>query len=271
MKKSLFALVLLAGVGLAINSHAARFTFCPSVSVFGGYTITKNYPQNYAGKFDIENRKFNFGLSLTNKCYLSPLWFINTGVRYTNNRIIIHGKNQMPALFDNPDPLNWHRGYETFALPILAGKDFRTSNGHRGDIFAGCSIGILMTAYAKDELETVLPRNVGNRDMTGWSITDPDEMPSRFYISFDLGANYHPFKKLPGFSAGILCSFQLNKSKVEGYQGLGENFSTGETYPYSIENQNRFINGSLVLSYTFDKKRPAIRDGKFNCPNSVTP
>lgn len=55
-------------------------------------------------------------------------------------------------------------------------------NGHKGDCYIGCSLGILMTSYARDEIFNTLPKNVYNREITAYSITDLIICPPAFSL-----------------------------------------------------------------------------------------
>ncbi|HTM65188.1 MAG TPA: outer membrane beta-barrel protein [Flavipsychrobacter sp.] len=250
-KKAFFTISLCLCQGLS----ALAFHFHPKLSILTSYTLTKNYTDIEAGRFDVSNRNLNFGFEFTNKFYVSDNCFIETGFRYGQYKTVISAKNQLADHLDKPYPLSWERRFENLGLPILLGRDFITKNGRKGDMFIGVSAGILMTSYAKDQVSSSFPKNINNLDTVRSEISDDGRLPSFFFPTIDLGANYHPLKSLSRFSVGLLFSIQLNKTGAYSYQGTLRNLSKNEEYIYSLQHSMSFINCMLSLSYTFGKQK----------------
>ena len=246
---------------------AHSFTFSPSVSLLGSYTTTNNDAAIRSGLFDIQNRKVNFGLEFTNKFYLSEHYFIRTGLRYNKFKTTINGKNQIPALLDQPSPLYWDRGYRSVTIPIEFGWGFVTRKGNRGDFYIGLSAGLISTSSATNGVSSALPRNSNSTDTLTSMITDNADYPASFFSTLDIGGNYQIFTKVPRFSVGFLCSAQLSKAYSSSYHGTVKYGSQGPEFVYDMQNQQRYVNCGLTLSYTFGKQKQSLnKNNKLACP-----
>lgn len=251
MKKGI---LVLAALGLCHIGYS--FEFRPAVSLLRTHIITNNYNDVKAGVFDVQNRQGNWGLELTGKFHIRNQYFIKTGIRYGTYATAIHAKNQMPERFDRPAPLSWERRYQSFAIPFLSGKDFVTRKGNEGSVYAGVSAGMLLTSYAMAMVSYPNARDADNLDFISSEIRDvSNQTPSFTWLTADVGASYQPFKKMPRFSLGVLCSVQLIRTRAVTYQGLVANTTTKQEFKYYIEHAQRFINGSVLLSYDLGRKK----------------
>ena len=263
--KQLSALTLIV---LSFQSNASASWFHPQLSILGSYTRTQNYSEINSGAFAIRNRKINFGIECTNKFYFMQSFFIASGIRYNQYRTFINGKNQIEALFDKPYPLRWTKGYESIAIPVFFGKELRSPKKNRMEVYLGVSAGVLMTSLSKDEVESDFARNLNyNDEITGEISDTQNDLPSFFYMTADIGANYQPVRSIPNFSIGILCSIPLTQTKPYIYHGVITNLTQGTEYVYDMQHHQKSINCALTLSYTFGKHYSAAsKTSLLNCP-----
>lgn len=238
------------------------FSFTPTLSALCSRTFTSNDYVVSSGVFDVRNRNVNFGFEFTNQFHISKSYFIKTGIRYGQFRNIITGKNQIPELFDNPSPMLWERRYEAFTVPLHIGKEIAANGTIKGNAFIGVSLGILTTSFAKNQIESGVARNINFKDEISITVVDnTNQTPTYFLPTADIGANFFPFKSLPRFSAGILCSFQLLHTLPASYSGVVQNTTKGDVYNYKISHEHQFINCSVALNYKFGKLKPIQQRG----------
>lgn len=259
-KWKLFTLFVIGGTRLAFSSETERPPlFRPTISLMGTYTHTKNFSHLNDGRFGIENQKANFGFEVTNKFYVADQYFIKTGIRYNEFKKTVTAYNQVPELYDYPNPFSWEHKYVGLTVPILLGMDFKTKNGKSGDFFFGIAPGILMNTYKKMDQNSTKARDPKSMDIVYSEAWDEEtKLPNFFYLTADLGASFSPIKKIPGFSVGALCSFQFNKAQRSLQSGNVIVPSKGYNFLYELYNENRVMNFSAVFSYTFGKKVKSV-------------
>lgn len=255
-KWKLLTLFAICGANLAFSSGFERPPlFRPTISLLGTYTYTKNFSHLNDGRFGIENRKASFGFEFTNKFYVEDQFFIKTGIRFNQFKKVVTAYNQVPEIYDYPNPFVWEQKYTGLTVPILLGMDFKTKNGKSGDFFFGVAPGILMNTYKKIDSNITKHRDPESTDVVYAELWDNEtKLPNFFYLTADVGANFSPIRKIPGFTIGALCSFQFNKAQKSLHNGLVMVPSKGYDFLYELYNENRVMNFSVVFSYTFGKK-----------------
>lgn len=252
--------IFLIAFALLVSTSSNATLFNPNLSVLTSYTGTKNYQKIESGMFNTQNRKINFGFEVTNTFYLPTNLFLRLGVRYNQFKVTINGENQISTFFDKPYPLVWKRGYDCLTVPVQIGKEFAFHNGNKLSVFVGGSFGVLMNSYAKDEVSSNFPKNINAYDDVVGLIVDNDDQKSSFYASLDFGVHYQPLKSFPRFFVGLFCSMQMNKSNADSYNGIVTNVSKNVPYPYNIQNQNKFVNSTFALIYSFGRpEKPKTR------------
>lgn len=250
----LFTLLLLGGINPAFSSERPPL-FRPTISFIGSYTNTRNFSNLNDGVFRVENKKGNFGFELTNKFYAVDEYFIKTGIRYHRYQKNVSGLNQIPDIYDHPDPFSWEQRYVSLTVPILLGADFVTKNGKGGDFYFGLAPGVLMNTYKKLAGEITEHRDPNSADpVYGQQWDQEAKLPNYFFVTADIGVNFSPVKKIPGFTVGALCSFQLNKGQKSEYNAVLAMPAKGYDFFYNLHNENRIMNFSVLFSYTFGKQ-----------------
>lgn len=248
------ALVILSGINPAFSSERPPI-FRPTLSFIGSYTYTKNFSYLNDGIFRIEDKKGNFGFELTNKFYVAQPYFVKTGIRYHQYQTTVSAVNQIPDIYNHPDPFSWQKKYVSLTVPILLGMDFTTKSGKGGDFYFGLTPGILMNTYKKIDGEITEHRDPNSQDEVSSITWDTESLlPNYFFVTADFGVNFSPIKKIPGFGVGALCSFQLNKAQRSEYNAVMAMPSKGYDFFYNLHNETRIMNFSVLFSYTFGKK-----------------
>lgn len=252
------ALIILGTVNPVFSSERPPL-FRPTISFLGTYTNTRNFTYLNDGKFRIENQKGTIGFEVANKFHVADEYFVKTGIRYHQFRKTVSAINQIPDIYDHPDPFRWEQRYVSLTVPILLGKDFTTKKGNNGDFFFGLAPGILMNTVKKIYGEITEHRDPNSTDEVHSYLWDNEEkLPNYFFISADFGVNFSPIKKIPGFSVGALCSFQLNKGQRSEYNAVVGMPSKGYDFFYNLHNENRVTNFSILFSYSFGKKIKSV-------------
>ena len=230
--------------------------FNPQVTLMAGYSLIQNKKNIKSGSFDISNRNFNFGFSITNNFYLSGDYFLNSGIQYYNYQTKTEGLNLFSDRLDYPRPFTWKRGYDCVTIPIRLGKDFYKSGNLKGEVFIGVSAGVLMTSYEKVDLVYMLAKNVNNDDMIELNSFGKSELPNSFILSGDIGAMYYPLKSIPNLGIGLLYTVQMNKTSFQNtFQGIATNITKGASYSYDMLLRQQFSNMSFLISYNLSKKK----------------
>ncbi|MGV3613056.1 MAG: hypothetical protein ACO1N0_18995 [Fluviicola sp.] len=257
-KLKFFTLIFLGGINPAFSSERPPI-FRPTISFIGSYTHTRNFSHLNDGIFRTENKKGNFGFELTNKFYVVDEYFVKTGIRYHQYKKTVYAVNQIPDIYDYPDPFSWEQKYVSLNVPILLGRDFTTRNGKSGDFYFGLTPGILMNTYKKVNGDITEHRDPNSEDPV-YSMTWDQEakLPNFFFVTADIGVNFSPIKKIPGFNVGLLCSFQLNKGQRSEYNAVVGMPSKGYDFFYNLHNENRVTNFSILFSYSFGKKIKSV-------------
>lgn len=253
-KLKLSALIMLGGINPVFSTERPPL-FRPTIAFIGSYTHTRNFSNLNDGVFRTENKKGNFGFEFTNKFYVVDEYFVKSGLRYHQYKKTVTGINQIPDIYDYPDPFSWEQKYVSLTVPILLGRDFTTKNGKTGDFYFGLAPGILMNTYKKMSGEITEHRDPDSPDPVfsqQWDLES--KLPNFFFVTADIGVNFSPVKKIPGFTMGALCSFQLNKGQRSEYNGILAMPSKGYDFFYNLHNENRVMNFSVLFSYTFGKK-----------------
>jgi len=254
-KNICLALLFVFGLGLPVSC----FAWEPSVSILGNYTITKNDDVVRSGMFGVQNRKVNLGFEFTNKFYLHNDYFIRAGLRYSTFQTTVNGQNQVSVLFDIPYHILWACGYANYAIPVQFGKDFVTKSGHKGDFYAGASVGIITISSATAGVSTDASANAKTSDTITTNILNfGGPFPAYFLATADFGASYQPFKSVPRLSMGFVCSIQLNKTKPYSYQAT-VNDTHGNVYTYDMQHQQQFTNCAVLVSYKLGKLQPSAK------------
>jgi hypothetical protein len=254
----LAVLLLLGGINPAFSSERPPL-FRPTLSFLGTYTNTRNFTYLNDGKFRIENQKGTFGFEVANKFHVVDGYFVKTGIRYHQYRKTVSAINQIPDIYDHPDPFRWEQRYVSLTVPVLLGKDFTTKKGNSGDFYFGLAPGILMNTLKKIDAEITEHRDPNSTDNVDSYLWDSEaKLPNYFFVTADFGVSFSPIKKIPGFSIGALCSFQLNKGQRSEYNAVMAMPNKGYDFFYNVIHESRVSNLSVVFSYTFGKK--VLRD-----------
>lgn len=252
-KLKLFTLFTIGGTNLAFSATPPLFR--PTLTFLGTYTHTRNFSHLNDGKFSIIDKKGNFGFELANKFYVADNYFVKTGIRYTQYKTTINAINQIPEIYDYPNPFSWERKYVGLTVPVLLGMDFTTKKGKSGDFYFGLAPGILMNTYKQVSGDITQSRDPNTTDIVYSETFDQEtKLPNFFFVTADLGINFNPIKKIPGFAIGALCSFQLNKAQKTTHFATIEVPSKGYNFFYNLHNENQIMNFSVAFSYTFGKK-----------------
>lgn len=253
-KLKFFVLLMLGGINPAFSTERPPL-FRPTISFIGSYTHTRNFSHLNDGIFRMEDRKGNFGLELTNKFYVVDQYFLKTGIRYHQYKTTVSAVNQIPDIYNYPDPFSWEKKYVGLNIPILLGMDFTTKSGKSGDFYFGLTPGILMNTYKQINGDITEHRDPNSDDPVYSETWDEESLlPNYFFVTADLGINFSPIKKIPGFSMGAMCSFQLNKAQHSVYKAYVAMPSKGYDFFYNLHNESRVMNVSVMFSYTFGKK-----------------
>lgn len=253
-KVKLFALFTICCANFSFSSEKPPI-FRPTLSFLGTYTYTKNFSHLNDGRFRTENKKGNFGFEFTNKFYVVDGYFVKTGIRYHQYKKTVIALNQVLEIYDYPDPFSWEQKYVGLNVPILIGKDFTMKNGRSGDFYFGLAPGVLMNTYKKINGDITKHRDPESTDIVYSEVWDQEtKLPNFFFVTADIGVNFSPVKKIPGFNIGALCSFQLNKAQRSQHNANVAVPSKGIDFLYELHNENRIMNFSLMFSYTFGKK-----------------
>lgn len=261
--QSIFLLGMLISSGLSAKGNN---WFNPNISLFTGYAIIGNDQTIHSGIFDINNRKTDFGFSLTNRFYVGDYYFFNIGIRYNNFKSETVGLNPFPERFDFPYPFRWVKGYESIVVPIQGGKFFSLlGNRQNCMVYAGVSVGVLMSSNEMVETQYDNPKDPNNHDEISSKMITNSPLPNSFYLTGDIGVDFLPIKKLPNLSIGLLYSLQLNKTSFqEDFTGMIKNVTVNKKYPYNMELRQRFSNLNIVLGYAFKNRTKKLKESENN-------
>lgn len=247
-----FIFLLLIVFAVVHSGKAQSFKFRPTLSVFESYTHLKDYNITNSGIFSTENRKFNFGLELTQKVYLEPSVFFNLGIRYQHFKKNVYALNQVPELYNYPHPFYWEYRYTSFTMPLHFGKDYYINGKKKGDWYFGLSLGALMTSSFTAGTTYPQPRESSfTEPILAGSWGDPDTNPAFFYSNVDVGFNFIPLKEFTKLSIGFWASAQLNKTGEINHRALVEVPTKGYDFFYDQHNRFRTFNFAVSLNYSF--------------------
>lgn len=221
--------------------------FNPSISLIGSYTYVRDFVTVSSGDVSVNHRNINFGFEFSNEFFLKNDFFLKTGIRYQQYHVTVSAPNPIHSL-------SWGKLYESFAVPILAGKHFYDSKGRMGSVYLGGSFGVITTPFVYSESSYSLTRyGSGASEGIGNSRDSLYPKPLFFFPTIDVGADYHFFKS-PRLSLGVLLSFQLNHTTSYSCSGSVQETISGEQYSYQIQAAHQFFTGSVLFSYRFGKR-----------------
>lgn len=263
LKKTIVPLA--AGTLLQLSATASSFNL--HLTLMGSYTVARNDLQVSTGTFDVRNRAVNLGFEVIHQRYLAPNLFVAGGIRYTSFKTTVKGTDPSGTMDNGTSPLTWERRYSLYAIPLYAGSDFRTAKGNHGIFFAGMSLGLMTTAFARDQISSVNTGTSGDKIV--YTLTDQTDVNTTTFLPFvEFGARYQLFRKMPEFSFGVQCSFPLQKTTPEHYTATIRNESKNQSYDYTAANRLQLFSYMLTMSYQLGYPgKPQQHKNAMRCPS----